>query len=373
MGSNDYGKELKKEESSTAKNNSTLSLHIAAYENSIESDSFFNKGTKKSLNQNDFIKNGDNLKQFFAVSIPNPFEFPRQQENDKSKETAHFKASQRLHNPNSTPSKKSVGRHNKKGGGGGGSGSADKRPSQSSSPNLSKESKCSSRSKKQHKEKDKEHHHKKKDGEKLKKESDKEKKQTDSVKSAIKKEKQQASNLPTEFEEVNAARRPAVSKTKRKHHFEGMDQGGIPSPPGTPAAATPVLGQTSHTGTSGTPDPLPVDEGGLSTPQTNGSGGGSIDPDSSGRTPGGVASAIETHTPLPGIKLSKELIKQHGSKENIRSSNKEKQQQQHHPKPGSKEMVNSETCVPKTLVPGTPGVIKNIAMLPEDDVIQKKE
>uniref|UniRef100_A0A914QUR7 Uncharacterized protein n=1 Tax=Panagrolaimus davidi TaxID=227884 RepID=A0A914QUR7_9BILA len=218
VGSNDYGKELKKEKSSTAKNNSTLSLHIAAYENSIESDSLLD-GTKKSLNQNNLIKERDNLKQFFAVSIQNPFEFPRQQENDKSKETAHFKASQRLLNPNSTPSKKSVGRHNKKGGGGGGSGSADKRPSQSSSPNLSKESKCSSRSKKQHKEKDKEHHHKKKDGEKLKKESDKEKKQTDSVKSAIKKEKQQASNLPTEFEEVNAARRPAVSKT-RQFFFE---------------------------------------------------------------------------------------------------------------------------------------------------------
>uniref|UniRef100_A0AC35GYA6 Uncharacterized protein n=1 Tax=Panagrolaimus sp. PS1159 TaxID=55785 RepID=A0AC35GYA6_9BILA len=174
------GKELKKEKFSTAKNNSTLSLHIAAYENSIEADSLFNNGTKKSLKQSDFIKKGENLKQFFAASIQNPFEFPRQQENDKSKETAHFKASQRLTNPNSTPSKKSVGRQNKKGGGGGGgSGSADKRPSQSSSPNLSKESKSSSRSKKQHKEKDKEHYHKKKDGEKLKKESDKEKKQTD--------------------------------------------------------------------------------------------------------------------------------------------------------------------------------------------------
>uniref|UniRef100_A0A914P6T9 Uncharacterized protein n=1 Tax=Panagrolaimus davidi TaxID=227884 RepID=A0A914P6T9_9BILA len=98
--SNDYGKELKKEKSSTSKNNSTLSLHITAYENSTECDSLFNNGTKKSLNQNYIIKKGE--KQFIIASIQNSFEFPRQQENDKSKtpETAQFKASQSLLNPN---------------------------------------------------------------------------------------------------------------------------------------------------------------------------------------------------------------------------------------------------------------------------------
>uniref|UniRef100_A0AC35FEQ8 Uncharacterized protein n=1 Tax=Panagrolaimus sp. PS1159 TaxID=55785 RepID=A0AC35FEQ8_9BILA len=78
-------------------NNSTLSLHISAYENSVE--------TKECLNQNDLSKNRE--KQLFVNStsvIKNLFEFPRQQKSEEAKmpEVSQFKASRQLINPNQT-------------------------------------------------------------------------------------------------------------------------------------------------------------------------------------------------------------------------------------------------------------------------------
>uniref|UniRef100_A0AC35FD77 Inositol polyphosphate-related phosphatase domain-containing protein n=1 Tax=Panagrolaimus sp. PS1159 TaxID=55785 RepID=A0AC35FD77_9BILA len=98
-------------------NNSTLSLHITAYENSIEalSDQYWGDvGLKKKESRS--IKNQKKPKQIFTVStfvIKNPFEFSRQQ-NDKVKkpEVSQFKASQKLVSPNKTSNnnRKDMGR-----------------------------------------------------------------------------------------------------------------------------------------------------------------------------------------------------------------------------------------------------------------------
>uniref|UniRef100_A0A914Q6J1 Inositol polyphosphate-related phosphatase domain-containing protein n=1 Tax=Panagrolaimus davidi TaxID=227884 RepID=A0A914Q6J1_9BILA len=88
-------------------NNSTLSLHITAYENSVEALSDQNcgdVGLKKKESRS--IKSQEKPKQIFTVStfvIQNPFEFSRQQ-NDKVKEpeVSQFKASQKLVSPNKT-------------------------------------------------------------------------------------------------------------------------------------------------------------------------------------------------------------------------------------------------------------------------------
>uniref|UniRef100_A0A914QY80 Uncharacterized protein n=1 Tax=Panagrolaimus davidi TaxID=227884 RepID=A0A914QY80_9BILA len=97
---NDYKKEdeLKKERINN-KNNSTLSLHISAYENSNEAKSdLFDEG-EKCLNRG--TKQRLIIPRYFSK---NPFEFPRQQESDmndpKMPEISQFRASQRLLNPN---------------------------------------------------------------------------------------------------------------------------------------------------------------------------------------------------------------------------------------------------------------------------------
>uniref|UniRef100_A0A914PHQ2 Uncharacterized protein n=1 Tax=Panagrolaimus davidi TaxID=227884 RepID=A0A914PHQ2_9BILA len=100
---NKYEKFNAQEKSNTS--GSTLSLHIAAYENAIES-TFTGSDDGESI-----VTKSKALKQTFDGlsnnAFKNPFEFPRQQ-NDKvsEPEVSQFRASQRLFNPNSTPTLK---------------------------------------------------------------------------------------------------------------------------------------------------------------------------------------------------------------------------------------------------------------------------
>uniref|UniRef100_A0AC34FBX6 Uncharacterized protein n=1 Tax=Panagrolaimus sp. ES5 TaxID=591445 RepID=A0AC34FBX6_9BILA len=80
---NDISDKEKEGNHSSVINNSILSLHIAAYENSNE---IYEKDEEKGL-----------IKKWKNAIIQNPFEFPRQQENQKIEpEIMQFKASQRL-------------------------------------------------------------------------------------------------------------------------------------------------------------------------------------------------------------------------------------------------------------------------------------
>uniref|UniRef100_A0AC35GQT3 Uncharacterized protein n=1 Tax=Panagrolaimus sp. PS1159 TaxID=55785 RepID=A0AC35GQT3_9BILA len=82
-------KQFNKYKSGSNIKNSTLSLHISAYENSIEAATDFNDKCGKGW------KNVNNL--FVSNIIQKPFEFPRQQEpNAMEPEFMQFKASQRL-------------------------------------------------------------------------------------------------------------------------------------------------------------------------------------------------------------------------------------------------------------------------------------
>uniref|UniRef100_A0AC34FDA2 Uncharacterized protein n=1 Tax=Panagrolaimus sp. ES5 TaxID=591445 RepID=A0AC34FDA2_9BILA len=102
---NHESEEHHKLKKSKSANNSTLSLHIAAYENSTEADSDGRK--KESSNSKNekttVIKKWNNTsKKGHFKGLQNPFEFPRQQEEDQNKypEVMQFKASQRLRCPN---------------------------------------------------------------------------------------------------------------------------------------------------------------------------------------------------------------------------------------------------------------------------------
>uniref|UniRef100_A0A914YSW7 Uncharacterized protein n=1 Tax=Panagrolaimus superbus TaxID=310955 RepID=A0A914YSW7_9BILA len=89
-------------------NNSTLSLHIAAYENSRDtvSDDKNYEGLKENAKRLALIKKWKIVKQILAGTgsiIQNPFEFPRQEDRDPMiPEIAQFRASQKLLNPNTS-------------------------------------------------------------------------------------------------------------------------------------------------------------------------------------------------------------------------------------------------------------------------------
>uniref|UniRef100_A0A914PGT8 HTH CENPB-type domain-containing protein n=1 Tax=Panagrolaimus davidi TaxID=227884 RepID=A0A914PGT8_9BILA len=84
--------QLKKTSNSTT-NNSTLSLHIAAYENSIENTSVAVRVCKRKSSNKSWL----NVKRIVKSS---PFEIPRQQHSSTVPEVMQFKASQRLLDPN---------------------------------------------------------------------------------------------------------------------------------------------------------------------------------------------------------------------------------------------------------------------------------
>uniref|UniRef100_A0AC34F6Z3 Exophilin 5 n=1 Tax=Panagrolaimus sp. ES5 TaxID=591445 RepID=A0AC34F6Z3_9BILA len=89
-------------------NKSTLSLHIAAYENSIDADDIINESNvsleKQTSRKNIFNKLQKSVKQYFSNNV-SLFEIPRQRRNTlNSPEVMQFKSSQRLLNPNEVES-----------------------------------------------------------------------------------------------------------------------------------------------------------------------------------------------------------------------------------------------------------------------------
>uniref|UniRef100_A0AC35GA32 Protein SPT2 homolog n=1 Tax=Panagrolaimus sp. PS1159 TaxID=55785 RepID=A0AC35GA32_9BILA len=100
-----------------ATNKSTLSLHIAAYENSIKaaaSDLFDNENIEGLKKEEKF---GSNTKQCFTDTLKsqNPFEFPRQQNGEQRNESEvmQFKVSQRLLDSNKPKSSQQNGENDK--------------------------------------------------------------------------------------------------------------------------------------------------------------------------------------------------------------------------------------------------------------------
>uniref|UniRef100_A0AC34FY47 Uncharacterized protein n=1 Tax=Panagrolaimus sp. ES5 TaxID=591445 RepID=A0AC34FY47_9BILA len=97
------GNEIRKPKSI---NNSTLSIHITAYENSVEAsfDADYGKreGLKKKWEKLVSNKNKQLFNSSSASNSENPFQFPRQQENEQTSapELLKFKASQKLLHPN---------------------------------------------------------------------------------------------------------------------------------------------------------------------------------------------------------------------------------------------------------------------------------
>uniref|UniRef100_A0AC34FCR7 J domain-containing protein n=1 Tax=Panagrolaimus sp. ES5 TaxID=591445 RepID=A0AC34FCR7_9BILA len=94
--------EWKEKNHDSSAKSSTLSLHIAAYEDSIDADKF--DGTSEDLPAKKIFGNGKSWKDGMQVNVgiaTNPFEIPRQQsDNEQEPEILQFRAGQRLSNPN---------------------------------------------------------------------------------------------------------------------------------------------------------------------------------------------------------------------------------------------------------------------------------
>uniref|UniRef100_A0AC34GUI7 Protein tyrosine phosphatase n=1 Tax=Panagrolaimus sp. ES5 TaxID=591445 RepID=A0AC34GUI7_9BILA len=101
--------EFKKSRSANL-NKSTLSLHIEAYENSIDADTSDSDDGERENLKTTLIKKWETSKHGFngfSSLIRNPYEFPRQQKDKNIEpEMMQFKASQRLRNPPTSVNKK---------------------------------------------------------------------------------------------------------------------------------------------------------------------------------------------------------------------------------------------------------------------------
>uniref|UniRef100_A0AC35GXA4 Uncharacterized protein n=1 Tax=Panagrolaimus sp. PS1159 TaxID=55785 RepID=A0AC35GXA4_9BILA len=121
----DLKKRWKNENILNITNNRPLSLHISAYENSIEASAFdsfpYENSTEASAFDSFRDKNVERLKmkKFGSVKIfkqsltevfksQNPFEFPRQQNGGNKPEVMQFKAFQQLGTSNQPSSSKSI-------------------------------------------------------------------------------------------------------------------------------------------------------------------------------------------------------------------------------------------------------------------------
>uniref|UniRef100_A0A914Z9V4 DUF4817 domain-containing protein n=1 Tax=Panagrolaimus superbus TaxID=310955 RepID=A0A914Z9V4_9BILA len=81
--------------------NSTLSLHITAYENALEAVNVEKNGNKITTKVIKKWEYGKQVPTASTTDIQNPFEFPRQQENQAIRpEVMEYRADQGLLNPN---------------------------------------------------------------------------------------------------------------------------------------------------------------------------------------------------------------------------------------------------------------------------------
>uniref|UniRef100_A0AC34F0Q1 Transcription factor CBF/NF-Y/archaeal histone domain-containing protein n=1 Tax=Panagrolaimus sp. ES5 TaxID=591445 RepID=A0AC34F0Q1_9BILA len=101
MATKDYKKDKPKKQKNV--NSSTLSLHIAAYENSVKASN--DTSDNENTDEREALKKKDKMQIFLGSSsiLQYSFEFPRQQENEQdttTPEVVQFKASEKLINPN---------------------------------------------------------------------------------------------------------------------------------------------------------------------------------------------------------------------------------------------------------------------------------